>query len=167
MVLEGNEILIYYPDSRQAFKIKSQTPSVIPFFEAFIGVIKEDYGLGELGYKFSHYDKKGNILISYWKPERKFSKIIGECILAYRENKLIFLEIKNPDNQTFSRIEYANHIKYGNIYFPLEILTTKKKGSAISIERVIYKNPVFNSPLPPEVVNFKIPEGVTIKEIQL
>lgn len=167
MILKGNETLIYYPDSRQAFKINSQIPSIMPFFEATLAAIDEDCSLKKMGYEFSHYERKGDILISYWKPDKKLSKIFGECILAYQRNQLIYLEMKGPNSQSFSRIEYANYIKHENIYFPLEIMIIKKKHSDNGMEKIIYKNPVFNSPLPLEVINFKIPEATIIKEIHL
>lgn len=166
MVLSGNETLIFYPDSLQAFRIKMQISSYMPFFEAFILVMKEDYGLTKLGYTLSHYERKGNTVVSYWKPQKKLAKILGEYVLAYRDNRLIYAELKDAKNRMTSKVEYSSHFFYGGTYFPLEVLITVKKEAEVISEKVIYKNHSFNSPLPSEVVNFKIPDGTKIKEVQ-
>ncbi|MEW6455798.1 MAG: hypothetical protein AB1410_03670 [Acidobacteriota bacterium] len=166
MVLSGNETLIFYPDSLKAFRIKMQIPSHMPFFEAFIGVMKDDYGLTKLGYTFSHYKRKVNTLVSYWKPPKNLAKIFGEYVLTYRDNRLIYAELKDAKSRIASKVEYSSHFFYGGTYFPLEVLITVKKEAEVISEKVIYKNHSFNSPLPSEVINFKIPEGTKIKEVQ-
>jgi len=38
-------MLIYYPNAKKAFRIKSKNPIPPPFIQTIIGAMKEDYGL--------------------------------------------------------------------------------------------------------------------------
>jgi len=164
MILEDKEMIIYYPDDKKAFHIiSSVNPFSMPFFRAFIGVVKEDYGLTELGYTLANYETNDNSLISHWNPPKKLSKFLGEFILEFKDNKIIRVELKNPKGKTLSKSLYKNHILYDAIYFPLEISTVLYLELGSTFEKVIYKNPQFNSLLPKEIVDFKIPGDIEVK----
>lgn len=166
MILKGNEIIIYYPDRLKAFRITSQNPSSMPFFQLFIGVIKEDYGLTDLGYTFASYDRKGNKLISYWNPPKSLSRFLGEMVLEYENNRLVYAESKNSKGKIVSKAFYKNHILYGGNYFPLEISVTKDFKLDSSVEKIIYRSVKFNTSLPQDIVNFKLPPEVEVEEIE-
>jgi len=167
MIVKEKEMIIYYPENQKAFRITSSLyPFSMPFFQAFIGVVKEDYGLTEMGYTLKNYERKGDTLISYWSPPKNLSKLLGEITLEYKENKLTRLEIRAPKGNLISQTLFKNHIIYGSIWFPLEISISRYLNSGPSFEKVVYSNPQFNAPLPPEIVNFKIPANVKVKEVE-
>lgn len=165
MTIKGNETILYYPDTRKAFRITSQIPNSMPFFQLFIGVIKEDYGLTDLGYTFANYKRKGNKLISHWNPPKNLSRFLGEIVLEYVDNKLVYVESKNFKGKIISKAFYKNHISFGSNYFPLEISVTKNTKLHSSVEKIVYKNIKFNSSLPQNIINFKLPPDVKVKEI--
>lgn len=168
MILNEMEMVIYYPDEKKAFRITTNISNAfsMPFFQAFLGVIKDDFGLSELGYSMYSYKVKDSVLTSCWNPPKNLSKLLGNIILEYTENKIINVELLNPKGKILSRSSYRNHILYGATYFPLEVCTTKNFISCSSIEKIIFKNPLFNSPLPKEVIGFKIPSDISVKEIK-
>lgn len=167
MILEDKEMIIYYPDDKKAFRIiNSWNPFSMPFFQAFIGVVKEDYGLTELGYTLANYETNDNSLISHWNPPKNLSKFLGEFILEFKDNKIIRAELRNAKGKTLSKSLYKNHILYGATYFPLEISIIKYLKSGSTFEKIIYRNPQFNSSLPLEVVDFKIPADVKVKKVK-
>jgi len=167
MILEGKEMIIYYPDDKKAFRIISTwNPFSMPFFQAFVGVVKEDYGLTELGYTLANYETNDNSLISHWNPPKNLSKFLGEFILEFKDNKIIRVELRNAKGKTLSKSLYKNHILYGATYFPLEIFTIKYLKSGSTFERIVYRNPQFNSSLPQEVIDFKIPADIKVKEVK-
>jgi len=165
MIFAGKQLTIYYPDDKQAFRFNSQFPISLPFFEAFIGVVKTDYGLTDIGYTLSNHKTRGDTLFTYWGPPKKTSKALGEFILAYVSDKIVYAELKGRDGTTTSKSYYKNHIRHGATYFPLEILTIRYAKRDSIIEEVVYTNPQFDRPLPPEVINFKIPKNAKIEEI--
>jgi len=167
MILEDKEMIIYYPDDKKAFHIISTwNPFSMPFFQAFVGVVKEDYGLTELGYTLANYETNDNSLISHWNPPKNLAKLLGEIILEFKDNKIIRVELRNPNGKTISKSLYKNHTLYGATYFPLEISTIKYMKSGAAFEEIVYRNPQFNSPLPKEVLDFKIPAHIKVKEIK-
>jgi len=166
MILKGNEMIIYYPNELQAFLIISQNPMSMPFFQAFIQVVKEDYGLSDFGYTFTNFKREGNILISYWEPPKILSKLLGKFALKYEDNKLIYTEIKDAKGEILSKTYFKNHIIFGATYFPLEVSIVKNTRLSSTLETVIYKNPQFNSPIPQEIIAFKIPLDVKVKEVK-
>lgn len=167
MVIDKNKMLIYYPDEKQAFQIKSENPFSLPFLQSFLSVVKKDYGLSELGYTLENYSKRGDTLFSYWSPPQKAERILGNIRIGVVDGKLALTEIKKPDNTLTSRSLYKNHITYKSFHFPLEIETVHYIDRDSVIERVIYNNPEFNTPIPDSIVNFKIPEGIELIEMEL
>ena len=165
MIFAGKQLTIYYPDDKQAFQFNAQIPISLPFFEAFIGVVKTDYGLTDIGYVLSTHKTRGDTLFTYWSPPKKTSKTLGEFTLAYVSDKIVYAELKRRDGTTASRSFYKNHIHYGVTYFPLEIYTIRYTKKDSILEKVVYTNPQFDKPLPIEVMNFKIPTNVKIEEI--
>jgi len=166
MILSGNETLIYYPKEKQAFRILSPNPVFMPFFQAFIGAIKEDYGLSELGYTFVRHERKEKTLISHWIPPKNLARLAGEFVLIYTDNKLISAESKSANGALVGKSSYLNHVFYGGVYFPLEIQTTNYLRSGPTSEKVIYKNPQFNSPLPENIKGFELPSDVKVKVVE-
>lgn len=167
MILEDKEMLIYYPDDKKAFRIiSSQNPFSMPFFQAFIGVVKEDYGLTELGYTMANYETNDNSLISHWNPPKNLSKFLGKIILEFKDNKIIRMELKNTDGKTIIKSLYKNHIFHGATYFPLEISTTTYLNASFTFEKIVYRHLQFNSSLPQDIVDFKIPEDIKVKEVK-
>lgn len=165
MILQGHETKIYYPDKLQAFIIFSRNPVHMPFFQAFVGVIKEDYGLTEAKFTLSNYKKDNNLLTLYWSPPKNLSNLLGEIILKYKDNKIIKVESKDAKGKTISKIIFNNHIKFANIYFPLEVNITKFQKTGTISEKIIYENPKFNIIIPKEISAFKIPPEATVKRV--
>lgn len=166
MIFEDKQITIYYPDERKVFQIVTQYPVSLPFFQSFVGVVKEDYGLTDIGYVLSNYETKGDTLISYWTPPQKRGKVLGEFMLIYVSNKIVYVELKNSEGTVMGKSFYENHIRYGAIYFPLQVSTTRYRETDSTSEKVIYASPQFNTELPQEVKDFKIPLDAEIKEIE-
>lgn len=166
MIFEGNEMIIYYPDENRGFQIISQNPISLPFFQVFVGVAREDYGLTDVGYVFSNHEKRGDTLLSYWNPPKSLSKRLGKFILMHISNKLVYTELKKADGIILSKSFYSDHINYGATYFPLKISTIQYTKTDSTVEKIAYSNPQFNIPLPREVVNFKIPLDAEMKKVE-
>lgn len=163
---DSNDVIIYYPDDSIAFKFISSYPVSFSFFETFINIIKEDFGVCDRGYTLKKHQRKKDTLITYWNPPPILLKTASELKLVYVKNKIINSELKNKDGETFLEAQYKDHLNYGEYYFPREINTKLKTEQYSILEKITYKNIIFNDTLPEEIVNFKIPEGVEIEEIK-
>lgn len=163
---DSNNVIIYYPDDSIAFKFVSPYPVSFSFFETFINIVKEDFGVCDRGYTLKDHRKKKDTLITYWNPPSVLSKTASELKLVYVKNKIIYSELKNKEGKTLLEAEYKNHINFGEYCFPQEINTTLKTEQYSILEKITYKNIIFNDTLPEEIVNFEIPEGVETEEIQ-
>lgn len=167
MILKGKKILIYYPDEEKAIEITSQSPASLPFFQSFVGVVKEDYGLSDFGYTLKRNEVKGDTLFAYWDPPEKVKKVLGQFILGFTEDKIVYTESRDADGKALLKVIHQNHIKYGATYFPLKIIIIQYINKDYTkIEEVIYKNPIFDKLLPEKVVNFKIPSHIKIEKIE-
>lgn len=163
---DSTDVIIYYPEDSIAFKFISSYPVSFSFFETFINILKEDFGVCDRGYTLKKHQIKNDTLITYWNPPPVLLKTASELKLVYVKNKIIYSELKDKDGETFLEARYKDHLKHGEYYFPREINTTLSTEQYTILEKITYKNIIFNDPLPDEIVNFKIPEGVEIEEIQ-
>lgn len=166
MISEENKLIIYYPEKKQAFQFTTQTPASFPFFQAFLGAIKEDYGLTDMGYSLAEHEINGDTLITGWNPPKNASNELGDFTLTYVSNKITYAELRKADGSIISKSFYKNHFKYGVNYFPLEISTIRYADADSSFEKITYSNPQFNINLPEIVVNFELPPDTEIEEIR-
>ncbi|MEM2175364.1 MAG: hypothetical protein QXI58_07070 [Candidatus Micrarchaeia archaeon] len=166
IVLEDTIMLIYYPNEQKAFRFHSKNPFSLPFFQAFVSVVTDDFGLPKVGFSLTKSEIKGDTLLTYWEPPKQIKKILGNTIIGLTKNKLLFVEIRDTKGRKLAKTTYSNHFQYGKNFFPLEITSVVYEKDSFTIEKVVYTNPQFNVPLPKEVVNFKIPDNIEIKEIE-
>jgi len=166
MILQANETLVYYPETKQAFRLISKVEAVMPFFKIILGCFKEDFGLAQQGYTLAHYEKKGSVLLSTWNPPKNLSKLVGEAILEYDANKLMRIEHKTPKGNLLSRAVFKQHTPFSGYFFPLEVTFSYRSNQDSAEEKVVYIRPQFNAPLPAEIKEFKIPPGVKVKDIE-
>ena len=166
MTFSGNTMTIFYPEEGKAFRIKAKNPISIPFVQGFVQVIEEDYGLGELGYKLTRHEPRGDTLYTYWSPPPKQKKVLGMFTLAMVKEKLVYAEAQTPDGEPAVRSSYRNYAELNGKSFPLEIYSEIYSKSGLSTESVTYSDVQFNLPLPERILNFTIPDSVSVKEIQ-
>jgi len=166
MVLEGEKLEIFYPEERRAFRILGRAPFALPFLQVFLGALREDYGLGELGYVLSNHEVRGDTLFTYWDPSKKLRKISGKFVLAYTEDKIVKAELRGAKGELVSQVLYSDHFPYAGVFLPLHISTVRYAPSDTSYEEIIYRNPLCDLPLPEEVLRFRIPDDVEVEEVR-
>lgn len=166
MILKKYQLDIFYPIDRKAFLFKTENPTSLPFFQAFIGVVKKDYGLIELGYTLARHQKREpDTLFTYWVPPKKASKVLGDFTLIYVSNKITYAEFKNPKGSILSKTFYKSHCEFSGHHFPLSITTIRYSEADSTVEKITYSHPQFNVEIPESVLVFEIPDDVVTKEI--
>jgi outer membrane lipoprotein-sorting protein len=165
MILKKYRMDIYYPLDRKVFLFKTENPISLPFFHAFIGVVKKDYGLIDLGYSLAYHRKREpDTLVTVWVPPKKASKVLGDFTLLYVSGKITYAEFKNPKGKILSKTFYGNHCEFEGINFPLSIETVRYTGADSTVEHITYSNPHFNTEIPDTILSFTIPDEVITKE---
>ncbi|HID11442.1 MAG TPA: hypothetical protein EYP17_09115 [Candidatus Latescibacteria bacterium] len=165
MVLEGGRLEIFYPEERRAFRILSKHPTNLPFFQAFLGALKEDYGLRKSGYALLGHEVRGDTLLTYWNPPKKLKKALGRFTLAYVGDKIIRAELRGLRGELLSRVLYGDHFPYAGAFLPLHIFTVRYTRSDTIYEEITYREPKCDFPLPEEVLQFRIPDDMEVEEV--
>lgn len=164
MFLKGNELLIYYPDRKLAFKIKSVSVMQIPFFSAFLYSVMEDFGLREKGFVLMKEEVKDNARISLWKKEKRgVLPLLKFVKLYFKKGKMIRVELLGDSGEIISSMLFSRHRQFFGLYFPLKIVIFRHRQEGK--EEVVFEQPLFNAKIPEKVVNFRLPEGVKVDEI--
>ncbi|MEW5816259.1 MAG: outer membrane lipoprotein carrier protein LolA [Spirochaetota bacterium] len=164
-VFDARETTIYYPDSRKAFIFKNSGGNVIPFTQSFLGLVKDDFGLSDAGFKILGQDWRGGNLFTFWKPPNGFEKSFGRVTLGVEENKPFFLEAVDTRNNLIFRIVYSGFKAVGGGVFPSRVhLIQREQGKEIS-EEIDYGDFKAGENLPAAVEHFSLPPDVILKEM--
>lgn len=166
MVINGKVMLIYYPVEKKAFRIKAKCSIPMPFIQTVLSAMKGDYGLTEMGYTLAKHEAKGDMLYTYWAPPPSLKKRLGEFVLGTTNGLLAYAEARNPNGRAAVKSFYKKHTKLAGKYFPLEVHSEVYAGSYRIEEYVIYSDVEFNISLPDRVVNFELPDSISVKEVE-
>jgi outer membrane lipoprotein-sorting protein len=167
LTYDKDKFFIYYPETKEAFAIYSSNPTAIPFFTSFISVVKEDFGLSDLGFIMASHIVKGDTLIAEWTPPEALKPVLSKVRITYDKQKLISSQTFDTKAQLIISTNYADHYEFKGYYFPLTVTTHNYSGTIDNIEKVQYSNPQFELDFPAITKHFEIPEQIPIKEIHM
>jgi outer membrane lipoprotein-sorting protein len=166
MFVDGDVMLIYYPVEKKAFRIKAKGAIPMPFVQGILSVMKDDYGLTEMGYKLARHEKKGDTLYTYWDPPKDLEKNLGEFVLGTVDGVLVYAEARKTKKEATAKSFYSKHIEMSGKHFPMEVRSEIVDGSSLIEEFVSYSDVKFNIPLPDEATDFTIPDSIPVKEVE-
>ena len=168
MVVKDNVLEIYYPVEKQAFRFISEGRVPLPFVESILQSTQAEYGLTAIGYTLDKHDVVDEVLYTYWAPPKKAKDELGFIILGMRDDKLVSMDVKNPDGYIIAKSRYQDHSKIGTNHIPMTITSSVygEKSEVLQHERVVYSNPQVNTEMPNPIMHFTIPESVEVKEIK-
>lgn len=163
LIITDTELVVYYPAERKGFRFHSPTAAALPFFQAFLWSLKEDYGLTEIGYALAGYQVRGDTVTSVWSPPPVRSGSKFE--LTYIADRIAGAELRDGSGAVVARSLFRDHVRFGNAYLPLGITTTTYDRSDSTIETVAFQNPQFNLPLPGAILDYRIPDDAVMTDI--
>lgn len=166
MKFEGETLVIYYPDEQKGFRILSQYPFTLPFFQTFVGMVKEGFGLADIGYTLNRNETRGETLVTVWAPPEKTKNVLGNIIVGMVEDRIAFTEMLNAKGKKIARATYADCFSYNGHFFPLTVSSTQWLAKETTSEEISYREPQFDVELPEEVTGFQIPDSVAVKEVK-
>jgi outer membrane lipoprotein-sorting protein len=166
-IFSGKDTMVlFYPDDSLAFKFHTIYPVTFPFFQAFLGIVQEDYGLTAIGYTLAEHEVTYSILTTIWAPPKNAPPDIGRFCITYTNERLTGASYLSADSSVISRTQYRDHFAYGAYFFPMEIEKIQFAEQDTIRELITYTNPQFNCELPDSLMNFRLPGYVTIEQIQ-
>lgn len=166
-IFSGEDSMVFfYPDDSLAFKFQTMYPVRFTFFQAFLGIVQEDYGLTALGYALAAHEVHDSILTTTWTPPEEAPDDAGLFHITYANGKLKSAAYESMDGTIISRTHYRDHYVYGAYFFPMEIEKIQYAQQDTIRETITYANPEFNCALPDSLMNFRLPEYVTTNYIQ-
>ncbi len=166
MLNQKRQLLIYYPESQKAFRIRTKKDNPPIFVQGLLASLSEDYGLEKMGYKLTGHKIRGDTLVTTWSPPPDKAKVLGAFVLKIVENRLVLAQTQTANGQTKTVSRYLNYAKIGRFWLPLKIVTETGDAWHQKKEILIYKNIRLNNPIPDSLLQFSIPEGVTVKDVQ-
>lgn len=166
MLVNGEVMLIYYPVEKKAFRIKAKGAIPMPFIQGILSVMKDDYGLTEMGYTLTKHEKKGDTLYTYWDPPEKLKENMGKFILGTANGILVYAEARKSKGKATAKSFYSKHIELAGKQFPLEVRSEIVDGNSRMEESVSYSDVKLNISLPDRVTGFKLPDSVPVEEVE-
>jgi hypothetical protein len=166
-IFSGKDTMVlFYPDDSLAFKFYTIYPVTFPFFQAFLGIVQEDYGLTAIGYTLAEHEVNDSILTTIWAPPRNAPGDIGTFCITYTNRMITSAVYLAADSSIISRTMYRNHFAHGAYFFPMEIEKMQFAEQDTVHELIKYAHPQFNCVLPDTLMNFRLPDYVTTEHIQ-
>lgn len=166
-IFSGKDTMVlFYPEDSLAFMFKTIYPVTFPFFQAFLGIVQEDYGLTAIGYTLAEHEVHDSILTTIWTPPEGAPADLGRFCITYTNKKITSAAYQAANGSLISYTHYRDHYAYGAYLFPMEIEKMQFLAQDTIREMIHYENPEFNCALPDSLMNFRLPEYVTIEHIQ-
>jgi len=162
MFIENNVLLIYYPESRKAFRLESASPVALPLIPGLLSAIRPDYGLSLIGFKVVDQKMRGDTLVTYWSNPAAADKL-GRFELSQCGNRLLSSTYFSSDSKTCTRTLFGAYVApRGGYSFPASIRTIVRTGETVSTENVYLRDLVINGAIPRDALEFKIPDDVKV-----
>jgi hypothetical protein len=168
MRVEDNSMLLYYPDSREAFRIQQSGPVVIPFVQSLLWVVNRKLNLEKAGFEFVRTDDAGDTSTEYWKAPRKLSRQLGEIRIVMTGRKRVERIVTyGSDGRELVSTFCGAYCDTSGFLIPLRMTTWTSKDSLRVVEQMMFNRPLINRPDDSSNVFFSIPPDIRIKKVKL
>ncbi len=166
MLSEKHQLLIFYPEQKKAFRIRTKKDNPPIFVQGLLTSLKEDYGLEEMGYTLTGHKTSGDTLITIWVPPKDKAKVLGEFVLKILNNRLVEARTQSANGKTKTVSIYARYVKIGQFALPQEITTVTGDAWHQEKEVLSYKNIRLNVSIPDSLLKFTLPRNIPVKDVQ-
>jgi outer membrane lipoprotein-sorting protein len=165
MVIDNvrNLTTIYYPDRKRAFQLQGEVPASLPIISGILSALQPDYGLSALGFEIYDQEIKGDTLLAYWRhPEDDGS--LGEFTLARSDGRLLRAMLTLPETEGTATTRFLDFLTQGTRTIPVLIETETENFLGSASERLFFEDVQVNPDIPADVMEFRIPDGVTVEQ---
>jgi hypothetical protein len=161
---EGTDLNIYYPDEARVIKIYTSTQSFLPFFQLFVGIIKDEFSPARMGCEIGEQLFKDDTLVVNWIPTEKVKDIVGKVVVKLVDNNVVYIENYHVTGTMANKIYYSDFKEFQSTPIPMKIVSMNY-GEPVFREEVQFSNIRTGPGIDKEIDTFTIPNGTEIKEI--
>jgi hypothetical protein len=122
-------------------------PSVNEFtvFHLSLNAGMSDFGLKREMFQASRVEKRGDLVLTYWKIPEQIGSSIDHVVVAKKQNRLESVIMVGEDARILSRQFFRNYMKTGAFEFPCQIVQVLPgEGGADNYQVTEFKNIVVN-----------------------
>ncbi len=124
---------------------KSVVPVELSIFHLALSNQLENFGLNNLGYQMVSIKKEKGLVMTAWKPAKKYQKQLSEILISTKNKQLFAIVFFGKNDKIVAKHFYRNYTNTNGFLFPTEIVrisyTNKKKGYQLTN----YKNIILNN----------------------
>ncbi len=157
-------LIIYYPESNEAFKIVTENPvSEVDASGNFLPILNDEM-FNKMGLILVKKDYEEGYFIKYYSPVKKTP--IKYLKLSFNRNLIYTMEVIDQKDNILrkSYFDCYNLVEDKNIPFYLKTITYTKKDSSVKIVKYIDIVKIDN--VPDSIKNFEIPKNAEIKVVE-
>jgi outer membrane lipoprotein-sorting protein len=165
MMINNKTMQLYYPQSKQAFKIQYSSIFSLPFIQSFISTMENDRYFQTEGFSAGTAEKHGDSIVTHVLPPPKLKKLFKEIVVTTRNNKVIAITKYDAHGSLMGTITMSNYQSNGGYSYPLVIENTCIEKTGSSTEQVTFDKVTINKGIPDSIARQKIPLGTPIKDI--
>jgi len=166
MLSEKRQLLIYYPEEKKAFRIRTEKDNPPIFVQGLLTSLQEDYGLEKMGYKLTDHKTLKDTLVTIWTPPQDKKKVLGNFILKIVDNRLVEARTASANGKTKTVSHYSQYAKIDRFRLPLKIVTRTEDPWHEKKEALIYQNVQLNVSIPDSLLRFSIPKNTPVKDVR-
>ncbi|MBD3274243.1 MAG: hypothetical protein GF372_02975 [Candidatus Marinimicrobia bacterium] len=165
LVFDNKKVLIYFPETQEGveYPLSSNT---IPFVDSFLGHMKNDFGLSDLGFEIVSHNKKQDTLFTTWSPATTNKKNLGRLVLGTLGEKIVYAESQDKKERPIKIVYFSSHKLVTGYYFPMEAKILMRNGNQTKTETISYLEISHNLDFPDHVNSFVVPPDANIKVIE-
>ena len=163
MIIKQKETLVYYPNRKLAYRLTSERPPLFPAISYLIAFFHAEEGFSNLGLNLQQQDFRGDTLITIWgspDPKKKF----GHYRLLQVNDQTIEVTYTSPDTSIINVLRFNDFTQINQVVLPQTIVSEQTSPKYYSIETIRLSGLKINLSIPPEYVNFQVPEDTKVVE---
>jgi outer membrane lipoprotein-sorting protein len=165
-LIDSGTTVIYNSNEHSAIRLNSKAPAVMPFFNTFVGFFKGAQVVPQVNFRIKSSEKRGDSLYTQWVPDGDQTSFRGKFETVYYNDKPVRASTFDKKGILLYRMTFGHDTLISGAHVPLLISTLTPAGPGPILEDVEFRNVSVNRPVPADIVNFKIPDGVPIKVIE-
>lgn len=139
-----NHLLIYYPDELKLFRLNKSSAVAPPFISSIISVVKEDFGLSELGFTIQSNSYSADTLRVRWQAPDSLKQVVSIVELQYQGRKLTSSYSYDARDSLVLANRYSGHYDHRGYQVPMLVNIWQRTAQGGKSEEIAYSNPDFD-----------------------
>ncbi len=164
--LDGAHLRIFYPAQGQAFDILMTDGQTLPFFQAYLQSVTENFGQVMLGYRLVGHESRHDTLVTSWAAPKKDGKSLGTATMAQRSGRLQWLALFDAKGARVVLYSCGDYDSTSGLALPGKVSVDVDRGTSRGREVVSYWDSVVNKDLPEWVTSFQLPVDAVVKDLR-